>query len=529
MGFPRRAAKLVRDKESRLELCDEKTFRRCVLLVYILVAAANVITHEMWRDELHVWFTAADSNSVRELFSNMRCQGHPPLWYLMLYVISRATHNPAAMKALHLAIAVGSVYVFVRFAPFTRLQRLLFVFGYFPLYEYAAISRNYAVGIFLLFCFCAACGAARKKFFILCIILFLLGMASAYSFIITVCLLVAIGFKAATDAYARDVLIRRKWAILLSAAVVVLGLVISAAVMFPESDCMYASEWTTGFDIVTLEQTFATAWQGLAPIPQITHSFWNTNIVPWQILQGILAVALLCFFLLSMANNRTVFLFFSLTVGAMLVFEYIVYIGSLRHFGHFFIVAIVCLWFEKVWGDDKPIKPGLLSALSRLCVQKRQLLIVVLLCIHFAVGIFASVMEWRYPFSQGKNAAQYIRQRGLDKLPIVGYMDFVASSVAGYLDRPFYYPNSDSFGTFVVFDNKRKIVMGAQEVIEKALMLAEKNRSDVLLVLHLEFGNKNSSIIPLKTFTGSIQGDENFYLYLLNYRGQHSETDKKSN
>jgi len=511
---------LISNTENHSDLCDEKIFRRCVLLVYVLIAAANVITHEMWRDELHVWFAAADSNSVRELFSNMRCQGHPPLWYLMLYVISRATHNPAAMKALHLAIAIGSVYVFVRFAPFTRLQRLLFVFGYFPLYEYAAISRNYAVGIFLLFCFCAACGAARKNFFILCIILFLLGMASAYSFIITVCLLVAIGFKAATDAYARDVLIRRKWAILLSAAVVVLGLVISAAVMFPESDCMYASEWTTGFDIVTLEQTFATAWQGLAPIPQITHSFWNTNIVPWQIPQDILAVALLCFFLLSMANNRTVFLFFSLTVGAMLVFEYIVYIGSLRHFGHFFIVAIVCLWLEKVWGDDKPIKPGLLSALPRLCIQKRQLLIVVLLCIHFAVGIFASVMEWRYPFSQGKNAARYIRESGMDNMPIVGYMDFAASSVAGYLDRPFYYPNSDKLGKFVVFDTQRRISMGPAEVLENAWQLAEKEKSDVLLVLNMELGGKYDSIAEIKRFTGSIQGDEEFYLYLLKYRRQ---------
>jgi hypothetical protein len=231
-------------------------------------------------------------------------------------------------------------------------------------------------------------------------------------------------------------------------------------------------------------------------------------------------VVLLCFLLLSTANNRTVFVFFSLSVGAMLVFEYVIYMGYLRHAGHFFIVAIVCLWLEKVWGEDKPVKAGFISGLSRLCARGRQWLIVILLVVHFAVGIFASVMEWRYPFSQGKNVARYIREKGLDKLPTVGYQDFAASTVAGYLDRQFYYPNSDTFGTFVVFDDKRKLFMSADEVLESARLLSERTRSDVLLVLILQIGGEEGVVIELEKFAGNLQGDENFYLYLMKYQGQ---------
>jgi hypothetical protein len=221
-----------------------------------------------------------------------------------------------------------------------------------------------------------------------------------------------------------------------------------------------------------------------------------------------------------MAKKRMVFLSFALAVAAMLFFEYAVYCGYLRHFGHFFIVLVACLWLERVWGNGKQTRPGFLSRLAMLCERPKRIIIIVLLCVHFGVGIFASVMEWRYPFSQGRNAAQYIRENGLDKLPIVGYMDFVASSVAGYLDRPIYYPNSDSFGTFIIFDNKRRPVMGLQDVVDSAARLAEKNKSDVLLVLHLDIMGDSRFIVPLKKFTGNIQGDEEFYLYRLKYLGQ---------
>jgi hypothetical protein len=103
---------------------------------------------------------------------------------------------------------------------------------------------------------------------------------------------------------------------------------------------------------------------------------------------------------------------------------------------------------------------------------------------------------------------------------MVGYMDFVASTVAGYLDRQFYYPNSNTFGTFVVFDGKRKLFMSADEVLESARLLSERTRSDVLLVLYLEIGGEGVVVIELEKFAGSLQGEENFYLYLLKYKGQ---------
>jgi hypothetical protein len=81
-------------------------------------------------------------------------------------------------------------------------------------------------------------------------------------------------------------------------------------------------------------------------------------------------------------------------------------------------------------------------------------------------------------------------------------------------------PNSDTFGTFVVFDSKRTMFMDAGEVLERTRLLAEKERSDVLLVVSLEIGGVKGVVSELKRFTGNLQGDENFYLYLFKYQGR---------
>jgi hypothetical protein len=310
--------------------------------------------------------------------------------------------------------------------------------------------------------------------------------------------------------------------------------------MFPKSDCQYAEGWESGCNVFRIGKTVSSVWHGLVPIPEFRYCYWNSNILersdlPILLLiplpeswgsvkivlrepQNILGVTLLVFLLLSLMKNRVVFMFFSLSACAMLAFQYVVYVGYLRHFGHFFIVVIISIWLERVWSSE-PRGRGLLSRLSEALARPRQVLVIALLGIHFGVGMFASVMEWRYPFSEGKHAARYIKESGLNNLPIAGYLDFIASTAGGYLDRQIYYPNSDGFDTFVVFDSKRKMTMGTEEVLAKARQLAENEKSDVLLMLHYDIGEENGTI-PLSRFTENLQHDESFYLYLLKYQGR---------
>jgi hypothetical protein len=124
-------------------------------LVFLCLGLFGIARHEMWRDEIDAWMAARNSSSVLELLSNVRYNGHPLLWYLILYILSHFTNSLFCMQALHLIIAFFSVFIFLSYSPFSRLQKVLFSFGYFPFYEYAIKSRNYGIGIFLIFLLCA--------------------------------------------------------------------------------------------------------------------------------------------------------------------------------------------------------------------------------------------------------------------------------------------------------------------------------------------------------------------------------------
>ena len=54
------------------------------------------------------------------------------------------------MQVVHLLIATASVTLVALRAPFTWLQKALLAAGYFTVFEYGVISRNYALGVLLL-------------------------------------------------------------------------------------------------------------------------------------------------------------------------------------------------------------------------------------------------------------------------------------------------------------------------------------------------------------------------------------------
>src|SRR6266498_233586 len=47
----------------------------------LLVFGYTMAHHELWFDEIHSWNIAKGSGSFVDLISNIRYEGHPPLWY----------------------------------------------------------------------------------------------------------------------------------------------------------------------------------------------------------------------------------------------------------------------------------------------------------------------------------------------------------------------------------------------------------------------------------------------------------------
>src|SRR5262245_52207321 len=170
-------------------------FAAAVTCVFAVACGLGMLRHEIWRDEFQAWLLAAESGSLPELFHNLRHDGHPALWYLLLFAISRVTGALWPMQVLHLAIAAASVFLFARNAPFSRRARALFAFGYFPLFEYGVISRSYSLGLLFVLAFASLAswridpeGAVSKRilrgYLPLGIVLALLANANAYGWLL---------------------------------------------------------------------------------------------------------------------------------------------------------------------------------------------------------------------------------------------------------------------------------------------------------------------------------------------------------
>jgi hypothetical protein len=89
--------------------------------------------------------------------------------------------------------------------------------------------------------------------------------------------------------------------------------------------------------------------------------------------------------------------------------------------------------------------------------------------------------EYSYTFSAAKATAGMIRERGLDKLPLIADLDVTGMPVLGYLGKKSaYYPCGDRFGSYVVWDTAR---MMHSIVWDQILPLAKKSASPVVVVV----------------------------------------------
>lgn len=509
-----------------------------LLAAFCGLGLIQILNHPLWQDEWQAWLIARDSGSLAGLFHNFRYDGHPGLWYLTLYLLSRFTTQPLAMQLFHLALATAAVWVFLRFSPFTRLQKILFVFGYFPFFEYAVISRNYAFGVLLIFTYCAVLPREfPKKYLVLGGLLFLLCQTSVYGVLVALALGTGLVFGELWEK--RNGLIEKQLlpphpsplpqrgsgdeevntfpylSIIALSSIMGLGVGLAILQLAPPPDSGFAVGWRLDWDWPVVLRTLGIVWDSFVPLPSLQMHFWNTNLIGQPYLKFFLSLVLLVFSVLLLRRQPAVLALFALGVLALLSFTYTKYPGSLRHHGHLFILFVAALWLSGYY-PDRPGKAGKIAEFGR---QHRNTFISTLLAAQLAAGFLAAGLSLCYPFSAGKETARYIQDQGLSGRLLAGDEDDAASVISGYLQQPVYYLGANRWGTFVIWDQQRKS-LEVTEAWQRARQLAARQRQEVLLILNRELNTPEAEIIRLKQFSRSIVPSEAYYLYLLKYPGE---------
>jgi hypothetical protein len=483
-----------------------------ILSGYLLLAGYATLHHEMWRDEIQAWLVARDSETLSDLQQNLKYEGHPGLWHLSLTPLTRISRNPELMQVWHLAIAVTTVFILLRYATLHPVHLILLPFGYFLLYEYAAISRNYALGLLLLTLVCALYRNRYRHFVLIGALLFLAAHVSVHTLIIVI---------AVMGALAIDVLLARKSdsealrergkQVSIGLALAVAGIVTSVLQLMPPPDSGYSPEWQ-----------FRWSFQRFAEMAGALGSVWGRSFdwipipfvkVPELARRGAQAAASLVviFWMSYQLRDRWPILWMYLagTFG-LLAFFYVKLVSGFMHSGHLFIVFLMAVWLERSTRPPNRARAGMLT----------DSLVAVVLVSHLASGITPYAKDILRPFSNGKAVAHYVKQSGLGELPIVGYQSYAVSTVVGYLGvDSVYYAGSERWGSFVRWDTLFARESPDPAIINDARLLAQETRDSMgaaLIISNRILGaevREEEGIEEIRRFTGAIRTDENFSVY----------------
>ena len=104
-----------------------------ILLLWFSVVVFVAFHHEMWRDEAHCLYVALSADSLWQLPMAVKNEGHPVLWYLILWLGYNLTGTPLILQGVSIVIGCISVVLFSVFLPFQYGLRLYF-FSLFYLY-----------------------------------------------------------------------------------------------------------------------------------------------------------------------------------------------------------------------------------------------------------------------------------------------------------------------------------------------------------------------------------------------------------
>ncbi|ODS80723.1 MAG: hypothetical protein ABS46_13475 [Cytophagaceae bacterium SCN 52-12] len=487
-------------------------FQLGLLSAYASLLALSLYRHECWRDELQAWNIVTSSSGIGELFRNKEYEGHPSLWFLVLYPVSRLTHSPVSIQVVNWLIAVGAAGLLIYRSPFTLIEKTLILFGYFFVFEYGTISRNYMIGVLILLAIGALWKSYRRRWIVVCILLWLLMQTNAYM----ACIALAVS----------TVLLYRHWSsgtLINSATIFGIMIVLSGLIFFvvttnPPPDSSYASGWNFSFDFRGLRLILSNLYKGLVTIPELNRTFWGSNVV-----RSSEAAALLGFFTLLIAiycllRSPYALAFLLLSFLLLSVFMNMKFAGHLRHHGHFSIALLFALWIA---GYEKSYTRGP---------------VILLLLIQFFAGLFACYTDIRHPFSYSKYVAAYIRNNYPHDIPLIAAYNDMATPVAGYLQRKMYFLNDGRYASYVIWSrdywNRQNYRFEQKELFRRMDRYIAGRNDKYLLVMNyrsaddeqkeaLEPGTSKDFTIEDRTyrihsagrFSGAIVPDENYYLY----------------
>ena len=358
----------------------------CSWILFTAVLLFLAHRHAAWFDEAQAWLIARDSSFFDILFRRMHYEGTPALWHILLWVLVKLGFPFVATSYLSVALASIGAAIFLRCAPFPLGLRVLFIFGYFPAFQYSVIARSYSLSFPLIMLAAALFPSRTIKSQWYCVTLAALANTNALSFLIAGAVFCEFLWAIwRLHAWSR----KHYWPIAIFLAAV--GLAVVQAI--PAKDVRLSEPW---FSLTIVKRLAIEILVSFAQF-HTPHNLAGGILVLSQLLLSI-GVLTLTLYLARRAGHEKLML---AIFGALMAFATFKYF-SLWNAGLIYLAWVFLVWIS--W----PIMPKI--------EYEKRVVIFVMVAFIFSIQLYSTVAAWCLSLTTPYSAAPLAAARLHDLL-----------------------------------------------------------------------------------------------------------------
>ena len=439
-----------------------------LLALFAALLGAVTLKHDVYVDEAQAWLIARQSSSLLALFQHLRYEGHPALWFLLIYLPAHLSANLAWMLGINYVLTVAMAWLILSDRRLPLMTRTLIAFSVSIFFYMGVIARCYMLAGVLLVA-AARCMSGRRRHWLA---MALLGLAiNTHFFAIPVAagIFVWLYWLAPDPSWSAAANKLKQRQFQLSAAFLAVALALCYFTLRPAPD-MYTPGYvlpgatplsylllglgTVSYRFVPFPlDDFAASVQSLLPVwtpPYLVAASFTTGL--WLLAVAALPSRLSRWFTISVS-----LLWFAAawaTVHAPLP----------HHATLIFATYAIALTMNPSHSGDRPWIP----------THYAQLFLLILFSLQTSLSLRCALEQWSRPFSGAKPTADFLLRAGLTRRPFVIEPDYAGPALLAYtgIDSA-YYPTCHCRGSFVVWrkgrDEFRQVTLQELQAVRRDL------------------------------------------------------------
>lgn len=440
-----------------------------MLLCWLIATCYAIHFHAMWRDEVRNFMIAIGGTQSIHLIGN----AHPVLPYFIEKSCYLIFHSYTVLPVSSFLVAFLAIVMVLFLAPYNLRMKALFIFGYFSLYEYTVMARNYGISMLFMLVLAMVFSSQKYRYRLTGPILFLLANTNIHSALIVgtfsgmwpLCT-----WQANRWAFNENV---RKT--LPAAAMGLVGFVVCALTVYPPRyDDLAALNPADGLPhhlkLHFMKEITFTSFKSFF-LDVFGHNIFSYTI--YKILSVISFISVISCIFVFWGDT----FLFSTALAVQIVFIAffsIIYHGGYRHQSLWIIWMCTLFWIyrkERAFPQNVLNKFGLYSLYFMLFVQ-----------VFYAV--LMQYHEIRIPNSRAREFSEVINARAdLKDSTIISSVDYIIESMPYYMNNRFYIMTQKKFDRVVIYSIHGHMNYSLQDIMDEADRIALCTHKPSIIVI----------------------------------------------